>query len=271
MICQNNQTSLLAAFTIALTALLGSNTAYAQNAVFQVPRDAALHGGIYPVTVTLNGFDADPIVGFELSVDNNPEPYRKAISGSLTKPLSFLIISTRVRIGSLGVTPISIRAKLRSGKVFTNTAMSGSVTTAADFSDPNSDSMSPEFKGSFRFPTNEIGQPQLSVQRVKDDQDMVVIKGMLHHPMSPPSGKVKGMFVRSVDIEVGGTTLVNLSVTPGLTNDPFIGIQVRDPNVAGAVRMVWRDSKDAVFSKQVDIAAPTAGSSQPQSTGSFAH
>ena len=204
-------------------------------------------GGIVPINVNVDGFRDDPIVMLSLSIDGNPETHRRALVLSLEKPQSKVFMGTRVRMASGGSNPITIQIKQLSGKVVTKTLPSGSVSKPVDFSNP--DSLNVTFKGAFVFPRDEVGQPQIMVQKKKGDDSTLEIKGLLHHPMSPATEGSQGFYVNSVDVYYENEKIATFEIGDTLSNDPFLQLNVKNNGSIGNAKMVWRDSKGLVYEK----------------------
>ena len=212
-----------------------------------VPEQIA-EGGIIPIIIQVAGYDLDPVKSIVVSLENNPSPFNLAFAVELANPVAEFLTSTRVRSGSTGPLKGTIVLKQQSGKSTTKFFEKGNVAKPVDFSKP--ETLTVIFKGSFVFPTDEIGQPQ-KISRPKKDQSRVIdIRGLLHHPMLPPSAAdPTGHYVNQVEVVADGVVLATVKTTAVLSNSPYFQLELptnADPN---SVKLVWKDTKGYSFSK----------------------
>lgn len=204
-----------------------------------------VEGGIVPIYVRADNFGDDPIKSISLTLEGNPADQQKAFILNLEKPRAMVFISTRIRLSSSGVSQIMVQVNQLSGKVLTKSFQSGNVLKPADFSNP--DMLNVTFQGSHIFPKDEIGQPEIRVMKKKGDSSELEIKGILHHPMLPPTKNNPGLFVNSVDFFYEKEKIANFEIGTALSNDPFLQLSIKDDRSVGTAKMVWKDVKGNTF------------------------
>lgn len=204
-------------------------------------------GGIVPIIVEAVGFNSDPVTSMEISVGSNPQPFQKALNLQLTEPQPGIVVSTRLRFASLGNAKLSILIKHASGKTTEKTVDAGPVQKAVDFSKP--ETLDVVFQSSFKFPSNEIGQPHTWVQK-NPRNGYFAIRARLHHPMQPSSvDEPNGHFVNQVEMLDGDTKIALITTTPVITNDPFLQIDIPSGPASGTAQVRWIDTKGLSFIK----------------------
>lgn len=196
-------------------------------------------GGIVPINIRAENFGGDPIKTLSVTLEANPPEQQKALTVSFEKPQPMVFVSTRLRLAAAGANPITIQVGRASGNVVTKTFLTGLVQKPVDFQNP--DTLSVIFKGTFVFPTDEIGQPQIRVQKKKGDSSELEIRGFLHHPMLPASKNSSGLFVDSVEFFYEREKIATVNTGTALTNDPFLQLNVKDDRPIGVAKMIWKD------------------------------
>lgn len=207
--------------------------------------DQIVEGGIVPIYVRADNFGGDPIKSISLTLEGNPANQQKAFILNLEKPRPMVFISTRIRLASSGVSQIMVQVNQSSGKVLTKFFQSGNVRKPVDFSNP--DTLNVTYQGSHIFPKDEIGQPQIRVMKKKGDSSELEIKGLLHHPMFPPTKNDPGLFVNSVDFFYEYEKIANFEIGTALSNDPFLQLSIKDDRSVGTAKIVWKDVKGNSF------------------------
>lgn len=248
MSCRRNRNSFFMGVILAL--MMTHSQAFAfwggekLNVQLPTPID---EGGIVPIIVEATGYSSDPITGMEIVVVSNPLPFQEALSLQLAEPQPGFVVSTRLRFASLGQAKVSILTKQASGKITEKTVDAGPVQKAVDFSNPAT--LDVVFQSSFKFPSNEIGQPHTWAQK-NSRNGYFAIRGRLHHPMLPPSeGEPTGHFVNQIEILDGETKIAVIRTTPVITNDPFFQIDIPSAPASGAAQVRWIDTRGFSFIK----------------------
>lgn len=210
-----------------------------------VTPNQVVEGGIVPIYVRAASFENDPIKSISLTLEGNPAEQQKAFILKLEKPRPMVFISTRIRLSSAGVSPLTVRVTQVSGQVLTKFFQTGNVIKPVDFSNP--DALNVVFQGSYVFPKDEIGQPQLRVGKKKGDSSELEIKGRLHHPMLPSTKTTPGLCITSVDFFYENENIGTFETGSALSNDPFLQLSIKDDRSVGTARMVWKDAQGHSF------------------------
>lgn len=202
-------------------------------------------GGVVPIYVRADNFESDPIKSISLLLEGNPVNQQRAFVLNLEKPRPMVFISTRIRLSSAGVSPITVRVTQLSGQVLTRSFQTGYVGKPVDFLKP--DTLNVVYQGSFVFPKDELGQPQLRVSKKKGDTSELEIRGLLHHPMLPSTKSDPGLFINSVDFFYENENIGTFETGPALSNDPFLQLSIKDNRSVGVAKMVWKDVQGHSF------------------------
>lgn len=202
-------------------------------------------GGVVPIYVRADNFENDPIKSISLTLEGNQVGQQMAFVLNLEKPRHMVFISTRIRLSSSGVSPITVQITPVSGKILTKTFRSGNVVKPVDFANP--DTLNVVFQGSFVFPKDDLGQPMLRVSKNKGDASELEIKGLLHHPMLPSTKTDKGFFINSVVFFYENENIGTFETGSALSNDPFLQLSIKDDRSVGTAKMVWKDVKGNSF------------------------
>lgn len=204
-------------------------------------------GGVVPVTVVAKGFDSDPISSVIISVQSNPEGYRDAFGIEFSAPAAVFSLGSRIRLGVNSPGVITAKFVQQSGATFERTARTGNVLKRVNFGNPSTLIVS--FPGSVKFPTDDLGQPMKLVGASRDHAGLGSVRGILSHPMLPGYQGSDGFYIRSVKMIVNEKLFANVSLSPVVSNDPFVQLDADIPTDEKLVRMEWVDSFMNVFSR----------------------
>ncbi len=235
----------------AIAATLLASPAYAffndESVKVAVPEQIP-EGGIIPFAITLENFSSDPIKSVALIAVSNPEKFQQAMTLELTAPSSAVVVGGRLRAGTQGMLNTVVTVTRASGKTTTKQFSQGNVLKAVDFNNP--DTLTTVFKGTFVFPTSEIGQPQKVARLKKGTFGVLELRGLLNHPMLPPSTDApEGYYVHTVDISSNGAPIAKFSMTPALSNSPYLQLEIPSEAAPDSVTMTWKDTKGYSFTK----------------------
>lgn len=210
--------------------------------------DQITEGGVIPIHIKITGYESDPIKFLSVSIDNNPQPYKQAFKIELVKPVENIFTSSRIRSGTTGILKFTITLTHQSGKSTIKSFEEGFVQKAIDFN--NLDSLNVVFNGSFNFPTNEVGQPQKISRQKKYQSEIIEFRGLLNHPMIPPtSDSPNGFYVNRIDFMTGSDLVATITTTPVLSNNPYIQLEIPSPLDPSAITMTWKDTKGSSFTR----------------------
>ncbi len=204
-------------------------------------------GGLVPLSIQAKGFDVDPITSLELSVETNPAEFQKALLVKFVNPQAAFLTGTSVRVATQTPATLVARFTRRSGAEFSKKVTTGAVQKPVDFQNPAT--LDVVFKGSVKFPTNEIGQPIKVIGPSKWSTGITSVRGILYHPMMPMIGATEGHYVHTVEFLADDELFSTYSLSGVISNNPFLQLDAAIPADDKKIKMIWRDTKSFEFSK----------------------
>lgn len=201
-------------------------------------------GNMVPIFVEAKNYTDDPVMSITVDVQGNPTGLQRAFEVKYESPLERAFISSRVRMASFGNSAVIITATLKSGKQAT-TQLQTNVSKPTAFD--NLDLLTYEFKGGYKFPTNEIGQTIVAKKPIRGDSNHHRVSSMIYHPMLPSMQGSPDYYVNKMQIYIDRQLFATVLPTPAMSNNAFYAFDI-DANTADKpVLIEWQDTRGHNF------------------------
>ncbi|NCP38719.1 MAG: hypothetical protein GW821_19105 [Shewanella vesiculosa] len=209
----------------------------------QLPNNI-VEGNMVPIFVEAKNNTDDPVTSITVDVHGNPAGLQRAFEVRFEKPQERVFISSRIRMASTGNSNVTISATLKSGKQ-TTTQLHTIISKPTAFDNP--DLLTYEFKGGYKFPTNEIGQTIVANKPIRGNSNYYRVSSMIYHPMLPSLQGSPDYYVNKMQIYIDGNLFATVLPTPAMSNNPFYAFDI-DANVADKPILVeWQDTRGHSF------------------------
>ena len=197
-----------------------------------------------PIFVEAKNYSDDPVMSITVDVQGNPAGLQRAFEVKFTNPQERVFISSRVRMASAGNSNVALGATLKSGKQ-TFTQLQTNVLKPAAFG--SLDLLTFEFKGGYKFPTNEIGQTVVANKPIRGNSNYRRVSSMINHPMLPSLEGSPDYYVNKILIYIDGNVFATVFPTPAMSNNAFYAFDI-DTNVADKPILIeWYDTRGHTF------------------------
>ncbi|GAB6041556.1 thiosulfate oxidation carrier complex protein SoxZ [Endothiovibrio diazotrophicus] len=213
----------------------------------QIP-DRITEGNLVPIIIEGNRFD-DKVTRISVDLPDNPESMRHAFDVDYAQPHSHVYVSSRVRMESRGASSVVVTLTTLSGKS-TVKRLTTIVDNPTDFSDP--ERLTRIFKGTFQFPTTEIGQRIVKSRSISFGAGHRRINTMIYHPMFPALNGETDYYVNRIRVLGGSEVFATVHPTPAISNNPFLAIDMNSSLAGKGVTVEWSDTRGHTFKQDAD-------------------
>jgi len=216
----------------------------------------ALDAALVPITVALS--TVKPIQGVYLVIDNNPSPLAAHFTfGPKADPHS---LKMRVRVDAY--TDMHAIAESQDGQLFVATRF---VKASGGCSAPAGSDDSAALADIGRMKLHIIGEfvagkPDQAVLMVRHPNFNGMQMNQITRYYTPPH------FIRSIDATYEGGSIFHLDSDISMSTDPVITFGFV-PQAKGQLKVVVKDSKDAMFDQSFDVPGSGAATSSAAASG----
>lgn len=201
-------------------------------------------GNMVPIFVETKNYSDDPVTSVTVDVDGNPTGLQRAFEVKFANPQESAFISSRVRMASFGKSNVTINATLKSGKQ-TATQLQTNVSKPTAFD--SLDLLTFEFKGGYKFPTNEIGQAIVVKKPIRGNSSYHRVTSMIYHPMLPSLQGGPDYYVHKILIYIDGNLFATVLPTPAMSNNAFYAFDIAANVADKPVLIEWQDTRGHTF------------------------
>jgi len=206
-------------------------------------------GNMVPILIEAKNYTDDPIVSVAVDVLANPVGLQRAFEVKYTTPQERAFISSRVRMASSGNVTVAISAILKSGKQNT-TQLHTNVSKPTAFD--NIDLLTYEFKGGYKFPTNEVGQTVVANKPIRGNSEYRRVSAMIYHPMLPSLQGSQDYYINKILIYADGKEFVTVFPTPAMSNNAFYAFDINSAIGDKPIKVEWQDTRGHVFKAETN-------------------
>ncbi|MGA7982614.1 MAG: thiosulfate oxidation carrier complex protein SoxZ [Chromatiaceae bacterium] len=219
----------------AIGAVLGTDQSTPDPAVQLGITDTVEMADMVPLSVTTT---LDNVESITIVADKNPNPI---IAYYRLDPQLQPYVATRVRLAESG----DVHALVKSGGIVHRATKNVKVAISG-CGDPEPG------------PSDIVMSNRFLIRTAKDG-DGVVVRALIHHPMTPPRKDparglpVSGQFIQEVKAQANGKTVLNSDWSAGVSQDPYLSFKMRHAAQGDIIRITWTDNAGHSASSEVTV------------------
>jgi sulfur-oxidizing protein SoxY len=108
-------------------------------------------------------------------------------------------------------------------------------------------------------PQNIVMSDHFLIRAAKDD-DGVIVRALIHHPMTPPRKSATGALpvfsgqcIQRVTAQVNSQTVLSSDWSAGVSADPYLSFKIRQAAQGDVIRISWTDNAGHSASSEVTV------------------
>ncbi len=103
---------------------------------------------------------------------------------------------------------------------------------------------------------NKFGKALIRLPRNYKKGDVIEVKTVITHPQHTGIGKkAKPVhYIKNISVYYGDANIASLDTHPSISKDPYFSFKLKVIKSA-PLKVVWKDNKDNIFEKSVDVKA----------------
>jgi len=224
----------------AINAVLGTSQTELDDAVHLTVPELVEVADYVPVSVDTT---LDNVKSITIVSDQNPNPI---IANFELDSRLVPYVSTRVRLAEAG----ALHALVKAGDSV-HRATKNIAVTIGGCGDPEEGT---ESRPPAKIPSDNI------LLRARRDDDGVVIRTLITHPMNPPLANAptgrnpdSGQFIQEVTAQVNGKEVLRGDWSAGVSQNPYLSFKIQDVRTGDVIRIRWVDNQGMSGTSDIEI------------------